>query len=197
MILRSKIIAILIAAGILLIGIPLLIAPYFIKNGGDELQQPDELKEPELGTPQPFSSEPYEIEEGYVIDVAEGWKLVSTAPERSVDRYRFEKGNAVFTLSFYRNHESFETVKEARYGNGIILSEEDAEVGEFPAKRWISGFDGNRSSADTIVKIGEREFISLYGIHIPEGEAAATTAAQIDYMAQSLRQSADSGSIAE
>ena len=153
-----------------------------------------ELKEPITNLFGDLESTTYELDEGYSFDLISTWNLVSNEPARAVDRYRFERAGtqkATFTISFYEEIESFEDVIQARYGDGFVSEAEAIEVNGLEAQRVTSAFLDQGDSADVIVKIGEGEYISLYSIHMPEGEGSSRTTTEINQMQMSFVKSGE------
>jgi hypothetical protein len=184
--LRLKILGLLLLALVALFAIPYGITRYLIQRPNPPLVEQPKLKDPVL-----VSSAPYEIAEGFVFDLAQGWKLVRHSPDQAVDRYRFEPEHevAVFTISVYQaqGFTDFPDVIQRRYGNGFISNAESITFNGFEAVRVSSGFDSTGTSSDVIVKIGEDQYLSLYGIHNPDGENGSRINQEIDFMQTSLQ----------
>ena len=189
---RSKIITWLTVVILALILVPLWITNFLLNREAPETQP--ELKEPITNLFGDLKSTTYELDEGYSFDLISTWNLVSNEPARAVDRYRFERAGtkkATFTISFYEEIESFEDVIQARYGDGFVSEAEAIEVNGMEAQRVTSAFLDQGDSADVIVKIGEDEYISLYSIHMPEGEGSSRITTEINQMQMSFVKNVD------
>lgn len=172
---------------IVLIGVPYVFIVY-LANPSPDITTDTILQLP-YSIPQNFPAEAYTFGEGFEIQLVEGWKMTSHTPDRGVDRYRFEKPKdaALLTISFYEELSSFDDVIANRYGKGYESYQENLTIDNFPAKRVIAAFEADRNFADVIIQIGDNGFISLYGVHSPEGESAMITTQQINFMQQSFK----------
>jgi hypothetical protein len=188
MTLRTKI-----TIGVSLLVLTIIILPVLLTNyllNQESQPEPIILEEPEIVDFQDFSSEPFPVEEGYTFDLINTWDLQTHEPERAVDRYRFERAgsqNAVFTLSFYEDHGSFEEVIDARYGDAFTSGQEEIEVNGMDAVIVTSVFLDQGDTSDVIVQVGENSFVSLYGIHQPEGESSTRITSEINSMQMSFK----------
>lgn len=183
---KAKMILIFVLVLAAIILIPLGVTRYFLQQ--ESISEPDDTKPVPLILEE-FPSTAFSLNEGYLVNIVDGWELTSQTPERNVDRYRFDRTGAnsgTFTISFYSDHASFAEVIEARYGGGYVSDEEDLSVNGREAKRVTSAFLDQGDSADIIVKVGENSFISLYGIHLPEGEGSSRVTEEIFAMQMSF-----------
>lgn len=142
--------------------------------------------------PSDVTGTPYELAEGFVINIPAQWELLVHDEERSVDRYRFERNGSakgIFTVSFYPEKTDFQEVIEARYGSGFVTEPKPVEIGEMEAVLVHSAFFEQGDTADMIVQINETTFLSLYGVFLPDGEEGQSIKNEIRYMQESLRAS--------
>lgn len=184
--LRAKIIIGLIMIPIVLIGVPYVLVIYLANPVPDF--SIDNTPELPFSISQDFPAEDYTLDEGFQIQLVEGWELVNHTPDRAVDRYRFEKpeDGAILTISFYGDMSSFDAVIANRYGERYESHQEDLVINNFTARRVTAAFEADRNSADVIIKIDENSFMSLYGVHFPTGESSIITTQQINFMQQSF-----------
>lgn len=139
---------------------------------------------------EPIAAAPFELKEGYSLDLVDGWELVSHTPDRQVDRYRFERQDdpqAIFTISIYDKEsiESFDDLIETRYGASVLSTEQDVKVDDFQAKKVTAEFLNMGLTADMLVQVNPSIYISLYGVQ-PAGENMQVQS-EIDYMQNSFK----------
>ncbi len=133
------------------------------------------------------------LDEGYSLDIVDGWELVGHTPDRSVDRYRFERkadsGTSILTVSIYKTSQTadFDALIAARYGSALLNSQDDVMIGTLPAKRITAEFLDMGNTADVLVKADATTFVSLYGIHQPLITGDLTVAKEINFMQKSFR----------
>jgi len=140
-----------------------------------------------------FPSKPFVLNEGYVIDLVEGWELVGHTPERSVDRYRFERkadaGASILTISIYPTERTpdFDALVTARYGAAMLRQQEDVLVGSLTAKRLTAEFLDMGATSDVLIKADPKTFVSVYGIRQPDTDSQLRIAKEINFMQKSFR----------
>lgn len=139
-----------------------------------------------------FSSKPFALEEGYTIQLVDGWELVSHTPTRHVDRYRFERTDNrehIFTISVYNREQTpqFADLITARYGAAYLREQADVQVSGLAAKRITADFLDMGSTADVLVEVNDQTFISLYGVRQPSSDSTLRVAKEINYMQKSFQ----------
>lgn len=186
--LKTKMIIGLIFVVIALVVIPLLITS-ILRGDTNGLSS---LNPIELSTPTEITTSTFIFDEGYSIELPNNWSLTDRSPDRSVDRYRFirlgESGPVVSASIYEGVYATFEEVIEARYGTGFIDQVEDLDVNGLTAKRLTSSFLDAGNSVDLIIQLGPIDFISLYGVKIPEGEQAFQVVNEINTLQMSFKQ---------
>lgn len=137
-----------------------------------------------------FPSKEYRLEEGYTIQVVDGWELVSHTPDRRVDRYRFERkeGGHIFTMSVYDRQQTpdFDALITARYGASLLRDQLDVTVAGLNAKRVTADFLDMGATMDVLVQVNDDTFISLYGVRQVDAEESATVAKEMNFMQKSF-----------
>lgn len=171
-----------------LIFIPALITNLLVDKPQDQI---DTITVPDYASPTEVTTSRIDFAEGFSLEIVEGWELVVEDQERNVDRYRYERSGeipVVFTMSFYNELDSFDSVVEARYGAGYIDQREDLEVNGLKAQRLTSAFLDAGNSVDLVIELEEGKYVSLYAIGLPESEAALQIANEVTIMQLSLLQ---------
>lgn len=140
-----------------------------------------------------FASHRFSMDEGFHFNLVDGWELIGHTPDRSVDRYRFERkadaGATIFTLSVYTTSQtaSFDALVQARYGAAYLREQEDVTVNGLAAKRVTADFLDMGATADVLVKADNNTFVSLYGIRQPSLSGDLTVAKEINFMQKSFQ----------
>jgi hypothetical protein len=153
----------------------------------NENQPIADLINPILGIPIEFG-----LDEGYKFTLAPGWNLVSHHPERAVDRYRFayEQTNTILTISYYGEDigYTFNDVMDARFGGTDLftLNEKPLEVSGFSGK-YVELILDEPFAQDAILRLGENQFISLYGVFDPGAPEAKQRRDEIKLMQESFQ----------
>jgi hypothetical protein len=138
-----------------------------------------------------FPSTTFTLDEGYSIEVPEGWQLVAQTPTRRVDRYRFERvndKNSIFTISIYDRTtlDGFDDLIQARYGASYLREQADVTVNGLAAKRVSAEFLDMGATLDVLVAADPETYVSLYGIHAPAAASDLEISKQINFMQRSF-----------
>ncbi len=141
-----------------------------------------------------FASTAFSLDEGYQIQLVDGWQLVAQTPTRRVDRYRFERiddKDSILTISVYdaTTLTSFDELVRARYGASFLREQKDVLINNLPALRVSAEFLDMGATLDVLVAADEQHYFSIYGIHAPAESSNLEVSKQINYMQKSFRKS--------
>lgn len=135
-----------------------------------ESKAPDPFTDTSLPTELEQSNITHSIEnDTYHFQTPDDWQLVGEAPDRAVDRYRYENGVSVLTISVYENEvDSFAALLERRYGSGSEYEVNDFTLNNYAAQIVTAKFldianGSDFETRDVFVRINDTTYISLNG----------------------------------